>query len=110
MRTLAKVITTSAERKIPVAASHSSAQWTLENGEYIESTPTFEQKSIDAYKLTDLVKVSIELLQDSAFDLETYIAGEFARASELPKRKRSASERARISPPAYSRKAAAKSV
>jgi len=80
VRKLAKVITTQAERKIPIAATHSVAQWTLENGEYTESNPTFEQKSIDAYKLTDLVKVSIELLQDSAFDLEDYIAAEFARA------------------------------
>lgn len=80
VRSLAKVITTNAERKIPVAAAHSAAQWTAENGAYTESNPTFDQKSIDAFKLTDLVKVSIELLQDSAFDLESYIAGEFARA------------------------------
>lgn len=80
VRSLAKVITTSAERKIPVAATHSTAQWTAENGAYTESGPTFDQKTIDAFKLTDLVKVSIELLQDSMFDLESYIAGEFARA------------------------------
>ena len=80
VRSLAKVITTSAERKIPVAAAHSAAQWTAENAAYTESNPTFDQKTIDAFKLTDLVKVSIELLQDSAFDLESYIAGEFARA------------------------------
>jgi HK97 family phage major capsid protein len=80
VRTLAKTITTSAERKIPVAATHSAAQWTAENAAYTESNPTFAQKTIDAFKLTDLVKVSIELLQDSMFDLESYIAGEFARA------------------------------
>ena len=80
VRSLAKVITTNAERKIPVAATHSVATWTAENGAYTEGSPTFDQKSIDAFKLTDLVKVSIELLQDSAFDLESYIAGEFARA------------------------------
>ena len=80
VRGLAKVITTSAERKIPVAATHSEAKWTAENGAYTESDPSFDQKTIDAFKLTDLVKVSIELLQDSAFDLESYIAAEFARA------------------------------
>ena len=74
VRGLAKVITTSAERKIPVAATHSTAQWTAENGAYTESGPTFDQKTIDAFKLTDLVKVSIELLQDSMFDLESYTA------------------------------------
>lgn len=80
VRSLAKVITTGAERKIPVAATHSAAQWTAENGAYTESNPTFDQKTIDAFKLTDLVKVSLELLQDSAFDLEQYISAEFARA------------------------------
>lgn len=80
VRGLAKVISTNAERKIPVAATHSAAQWTAENGAYTESDPTFDQKTIDAFKLTDLVKVSIELLQDSMFDLESYIASEFARA------------------------------
>ncbi len=80
IRSIAKTITTSAERKIPIAATHSTAQWTAENAAYTESSPTFAQKTIDAFKLTDLVKVSIELLQDSMFDLEIYIAGEFARA------------------------------
>ena len=80
MRTLCKVITTANERKIPVAGTHSVAAWTAENASYTESNPTFDQKTIDAYKLTDLIKVSIELLDDSAFPLEPYIAQEFARA------------------------------
>lgn len=80
MRRLCKVISTANERKIPVAATHSTAAWTAENAAFTESNPTFAQKTIDAYKLTDLVKVSIELLDDSAFDLEDYIAKEFAYA------------------------------
>ena len=80
MRRLCKVITTSNERKIPVAATHSTAAWTAENAAFTESNPTFSQKTIDAYKLTDLIKVSVELLDDSAFDLESYIAREFANA------------------------------
>lgn len=80
IRSIAKTISTSAERKIPIAATHSTAQWTAENAAYTESDPTFAQKTIDAFKLTDLVKVSVELLQDSMFDLESYIAREFARA------------------------------
>ncbi len=80
IRSIAKTITTAAERKIPIAATHSVAQWTPENGAYTESNPTFGQKTIDAFKLTDLVKVSTELLQDSMFNLESYISSEFARA------------------------------
>ena len=80
MRKLCKVITTDSERKIPVAAAHTVAKWTAENAAYTESNPTFDQKSIDAYKLTDLIKISTELLEDSMFELEDYIAKEFAYA------------------------------
>lgn len=80
VRILAKTITTQAERKIPIAVGHSVAQWTEENAAYTESNPTFGQKQIDAYKLTDLIRVSTELLQDSAFPLEPYIRDEFVRA------------------------------
>lgn len=75
-----KVITTQNERKIPVADGHTIAAWTAENGAYQESNPTFTQKSINAYKLTDLIKVSDELLADSFFDIEGYISEEFGRA------------------------------
>ena len=80
IRSVAKVITTQHERKIPVAIGHSTAQWTAENAAYTESNPTFGQKQIDAFKLTDLCRVSVELLQDSAFDIEDYLMHEFARA------------------------------
>lgn len=80
IRRLAKVITTHHERKIPVALGHSVAQWTTENSAYTESNPTFGQKQIDAYKLTDLCRVSVELLKDSTFDIEAYLRQEFARA------------------------------
>ena len=81
MRTIGcKIITTQNERKIPVADGHTQAAWTAENGAYKESNPTFTQKSIDAYKLTDLIKVSDELLSDSFFDIEGYISEEFGRA------------------------------
>lgn len=80
IRAIAKVITTHHDRKIPVSVGHSVATWTAENAAFTESNPTFAQKQIDAFKLTDLIRVSVELLQDSEFDLESYIAAEFARA------------------------------
>ena len=80
IRSLAKVITTHHDRKIPVAVGHSVATWTAENMPFTESNPTFGQKQIDAFKLTDLIRVSVELLQDAEFPLEEYIANEIARA------------------------------
>ncbi len=80
IRSLAKVITTNSDRKIPLSVGHSKAAWTAENAEFKESNPTFGQKEIDAYKLTDIIRLSVELLQDAAFPLEEYLAKEFARA------------------------------
>ena len=50
-----------------------------ENGLYPESNDTFDQISLSAYKLGTAIKVSEELMNDSVFDLETYIASEFGR-------------------------------
>lgn len=80
IRSLAKVITTHHDRKIPIAVGHSAATWTAENAAFTESNPTFGQKQIDAFKLTDLIRISVELLQDAEFDMESYIAAEIARA------------------------------
>ncbi len=80
MRTLAKIIkTSSGDRKIPVVASKGEATWVDEEGPIIESGDTFTQVTIGAYKLATMIKVSEELLQDSVFRIDTYIAREFGR-------------------------------
>jgi HK97 family phage major capsid protein len=80
MRTLAKIIkTSSGDRKIPVVASKGTATWVDEEGPIIESGDTFTQVTIGAYKLATMIKVSEELLNDSVFDLSSYIAKEFGR-------------------------------
>ena len=79
-RSLAKVITTSSgDRKIPVVASKGTASWVDEEGLIPESDDSFGQVSIGAYKLATMIKVSEELLNDSVFNLESYISKEFAR-------------------------------
>lgn len=79
-RTLAHVIqTSSGDRKIPVVASKGTASWVDEEGAIPESDDSFGQVSIGAYKLGTMIKVSEELISDSVFDLEAYIAREFAR-------------------------------
>lgn len=79
-RQLAKVITTSSgDKKIPVVASKGTASWVEEEGPIPESDDSFGQVSIGAYKLATMIKVSEELLNDSVFNLESYIAKEFAR-------------------------------
>ena len=79
-RQLAKVVTTSSgDKKIPVVAAKGTASWVDEEGVIPESDDTFGQVSIGAYKLATMIKVSEELLNDSVFNLEQYIAKEFAR-------------------------------
>ncbi len=79
-RKLAKVIqTSSGDKKIPVVASKGSASWIDEEGAFEESDDSFGLISIGAYKLGTMIKVSEELLNDSVFDLESYITNEFAR-------------------------------
>ena len=79
-RRIATVIkSNSGDRKIPVVASKGTASWIDEEGLYPESDDSFGQISLSAFKLGTLIKVSEELLNDSAFDLEGYIAREFGR-------------------------------
>ena len=79
-RQLANVImTSSGDKKIPVVASKGSASWVDEEGVIPESDDVFGQVSIGAYKLATMIKVSEELLNDSVFNLEQYIAKEFAK-------------------------------
>lgn len=79
-RKLANVVTTSSgDRKIPVVASKGEASWIDEEGTIPDSDDKFGQVTIGAYKLATMIKVSEELLNDSVFNLESYISREFAR-------------------------------
>ncbi len=79
-RQMAKVITTSSgDKKIPVVATKGTASWVDEEGAIPESDDSYGQVSIGAYKLATMIKVSEELLNDSVFNLESYIAREFGR-------------------------------
>ena len=80
IRSHAHVFTTSSGlHKISVVASHGSAAWIDEEGAYPESDETFGQVQLDAHKVGTIIKVSEEPLNDSAFDLESYINAEFVR-------------------------------
>lgn len=79
-RKFAHVIqTASGERKIPLVATKGEASWIEEEAIIPESSDTFGQLSLEAFKLGTLLKISDELLSDSVFNLEAYIAKEFAR-------------------------------
>ena len=80
MRSLAKVIqSTSGDRKIPVVSTHGTATCLDEGKAYSESDEAFTQISLSAFKLGTFLKISEELLNDAAFNIEQYLASEFAR-------------------------------
>ena len=82
IRQLAHTFTTSSgTHAIPIVGTRGKATWVGEEQEIPETTETetFTQKTIGAHKLTALIKISEELLNDSAFDLESYITSEFVR-------------------------------
>ena len=80
MRGLVHVITTSSgDRKIPLVTSKGSASWVEEEAEIPESDDAFGQITLSAHKVGSMIRISEELLHDSAFDLAGYITGEFAR-------------------------------
>ena len=79
-RSMAKVIqTSSGDRKIPLSTGHGEAKWIDEEGAFTESDESFGQVTLGAHKVGTLIKVSEELLNDSVFDLESYIATEIGR-------------------------------
>jgi HK97 family phage major capsid protein len=80
IRGLATVFpTTSGTMTIPVNSAHGSASWKTEEAAYSTSDETFAEVTLNAYKATALIKVSEELLNDSAFPVESLLATEFGR-------------------------------
>jgi HK97 family phage major capsid protein len=84
MRQLADIITTAGDRKIMVENAIGSADWTAEAATATNDSgsddDSFSQVSLSAYKLTRIVKVSEELLEDAFFDVQGYLARKFANA------------------------------
>jgi len=80
MRKLSRIIrTSSGDLHIPVAATRGTAAWVEEAGVIPTSDTNFGQVTLGAYKLGTMIKVSHELLNDSAFPLESFLATDFGR-------------------------------
>jgi HK97 family phage major capsid protein len=86
MRGLARVISTSNDRDIVIEATVADAAWTAagsDSGTLHETTPTFDKKTLKAFKASALAKVDNELLNDSAYNVEAELASQFGRAFGL---------------------------
>lgn len=80
VRRIANIIrTSSGTLKIPTVATHGTASWTDESGAITPSYDSFGQATLTSHKMATTMKVTSELLNDSAFNVQSYIAKEFGR-------------------------------
>lgn len=66
--------------QIPKVTAHAAAVWAAEAAALTAQDDTFAQVTLNAFKAVKLIKVSLELLEDSGVDLEGYISSELGRA------------------------------
>ena len=78
----AKVITTTSTTTLPLANTAPTAVFTAQNpsGSYTDTPQLFSSATLNAYKLTALLKISDELLQDASTDLEATVAANVGTA------------------------------
>lgn len=79
-RKKATILKTSGLHRINIAATKPAAAWIDEGGALTFGDATFGQVTLDAYKLYVAVKITEELLYDSAFPIDTYITQQFGKA------------------------------
>ncbi|MBQ4495647.1 MAG: phage major capsid protein [Selenomonadaceae bacterium] len=80
MRKLGTSFPTSGEHKINIVATKPAALWVAEGGAMTFGNGTFAQISLDAHKVHVGILVTEELLNDNAFNLESYILDQFGKA------------------------------
>lgn len=80
MRRLGTSFPTSGEHKINIAATKPAALWVAEGGQMTFGNGTFAQISLDAHKVHVGILITEELLNDNAFNLESYILEQFGKA------------------------------
>ncbi len=80
MRSLSTVVNTTSDRNISVVDTVGEAKWLGESGDYAPGVDTvFSQTTLGAYKASTLMLISEELLQDSIFDLTSFVSQIFGR-------------------------------
>lgn len=78
MRQLAMTVTTSAgDLYVPISNNNSNAFWVGEAGAIGRAQATFEQKKIPLNKLAGQASITWESMNDSMFNMESYISEQF---------------------------------
>jgi HK97 family phage major capsid protein len=83
MRQLANVQMSGLDRQIPVVDDYGESEWIAEGTVYPTSDPSFSAKLMEAWKVGRICKVSEELLQDNAYNLEQWLIDTFGYTNGL---------------------------
>lgn len=80
IRSVVRKLSSSTNLSIVLENGVATASYALENAVGTESSPTMTNVTLSAYKLSALVKISNELLQDAIFDIESMIVDQIVNA------------------------------
>lgn len=78
MRRLGTIVQTERTMKFPVAKGFGPADWVPEEGVIPVTEGEFDEVRLEAHKVATTIRVSDELLEDCGFNLEDFLASQFA--------------------------------
>ena len=78
LRPLCTEVTTSSDSALPIVNGHGKAAWVPEGHPIPMVKDAFDRVNLDSHKLAAIIRVTNELLKDSAVDIEAYLAATFA--------------------------------
>ena len=78
LRPLCTEVTTSGDSALPIVNGHGKASWVPEGHPIPMVKDAFDRVNLSSHKLAAIIRVTSELLKDSAIDIEAYLAATFA--------------------------------
>ena len=78
LRPLCTEVTTTGDSALPIVNGHGKAAWVPEGHPIPLVKDAFDRVNLDSHKLAAIVRVTGELLKESAIDIEAYLAATFA--------------------------------
>ena len=87
LREFCDVVQTSSDKDIPYITNIGEASWIGEGAAYPEPDPTMGKVNLRPEKVGRMIKVSDELLADSAFDVSSYITKVLAQSIAMAEEK-----------------------
>ena len=78
LRPLCIEVTTTGDSALPIVNGHGKAAWVPEGHPIPLVKDAFDRVNLDSHKLAAIVRVTSELLKESAIDIEDYLAATFA--------------------------------